>query len=433
MQVRIERSGNLCKMEPWVTSLVDTLSFTRMDRVVESKGDSFKTRKTPFRTVREKLYSVKDGVGYFPGGVMYRVTQHLKQKGIAINYVDNRDLAKLMPEPNFAAVDKLREDQPETLIAIATNHCGTVVCNTGWGKSFLIKQICLMYPTLKIVIVSPGRDDITNIYDRLKPAFVDGTVGMIGAGKKDSSERRIICTTVSSIMHADLKGCDMLMFDEVHACGYNQVADALRWVDDARMFGFTATPTGRSDGCEMITESFFGPIIAEFDYEDSVAKGTATPIEVWLYEVKGRPTGKKVPHAKKRAAYWRNNIRNLMIGYLASQVPADEQALIMVETIEHGMYLKRLLPDYTFVYGNISKDEYLNYVHLGFTDDAKINPKARDNFKQDFASGKLKKVIATGVWKQAVKSAPLVRNYKVKKYSSNCWDPSMRQSAAKCY
>lgn len=404
MPVIIERSGNLCSIKPWLPSLITDLSFTRMDKIDMTKLSPLERRKTksPFKSVKEKLYKVVDDVGYFPGGVLHRVLTHLQARGIQHTYTDHRDLAGLMPAPNFAVVEKLRADQPETLVKIASELCGTIVCNTGWGKSFLIKQICLMYPTLKIVIISPGRDEITNVYDRLVPTFPLGTVGLIGAGKKDSSDRRIICTTTKSMLYADLRGCDLVLFDEVHAVGYNQVSDALLWVDKARMFGFTASPEGRSDQSEMIIEAYFGPIIAEFEYEDSVAKGTASPIEVHLYEVKGVPTGKKVPHAKKRAAYWRNNIRNLMAAYLASKIPEDEQVLIMVETVEHGMYLKRLLPDFTFVYGKLHHDEYINYVHQGFTKDPELKTKDRDTLKKQFASGELKRVIATGVWKQAV-------------------------------
>lgn len=404
MQVRIERSGNLCSINPWIPSLVRELSFTRIEKIDTTKMSHEERRKVkkPFKDIVEKLYTVRDNVGYFTGGVLHRVLTHLNVKGITYDYVDHRDLARLMPEPNFAAVEPLRADQPETLIKLATQNCGVIVCNTGWGKSFLIKQICLMYPTLKIVIIAPGSDEITNVYDRLTPAFPHGTVGLIGAGQKHSSDRRIVCTTTKSMMHADLQQCDLILFDEVHAVGWNQVADALRWVGDARMFGFTASPEGRSDQSEMIREAYFGPVIAEFEYEDSVQKGTASPIEVHLYEVRGVATGKKVPHAKKRAAYWRNNIRNLMISYLATTVPEDEQVLIIVETVEHGMYLKRLLPDFTFVYGNLDHADYVNYVHQGFIKDPELKRKDRDEFKKQFAEGTLKRVIATGVWKQAV-------------------------------
>jgi superfamily II DNA or RNA helicase len=91
-----------------------------------------------------------------------------------------------------------------------------------------------------------------------------------------------------------------------------------------------------------------------------------------------------------------------MIAYLASKVPDDEQVLIMVETVEHGMYLKRLLPEFTFVYGNINPTEYHDYKRDGFTGDDPLKPKDRNRLKQEFAEGTLKKVISTTVWKQAV-------------------------------
>jgi superfamily II DNA or RNA helicase len=154
----------------------------------------------------------------------------------------------------------------------------------------------------------------------------------------------------------------------------------------------------------MIMEAFFGPVIANFSYQDSVEKGTATPIEVWMYETDGpRITGKQIA-TKKRYAYWRNAYRNALIATVSAQIPEDEQVLIMVETTEHAMYLKRLLPEYTLVYGDSLKEDDMNeYVSKGFlAKQSRLTPADRKELRDKFKDGSLKRVIATTVWKQAV-------------------------------
>lgn len=397
MRYRIERSGNLCSIKPWKQDLAGVLSFFRMERAVGKNG------KARMKRVGERLYSVQDSVGYFPGGVLHRVIEALKGSSDDVEYIDFRDMASLKPDPSFERVEPLRAGQPEVLATIASSDCGIIVCNTGWGKSFLIKQICAMYPSLKIVVASPGRSEILNIYERLEPFFPTGTVGLIGCGRHDSPERRIICTTAASILGSDLKGCDLLLFDEVHACGYNKLAESLKWVQDARMFGFTASPEGRHDGCEMIMEAFFGPIIADFDYGDSVKKGTATPIEVWMYEVQGPLLNQNSDVSKKRWGFWRNNNRNMTVAEIARKViPAEDQTLVMVETVEHAMYLKRAMPEFELVYGNITNDSFDDYKEKGFVTGDPVTSKQRTALRKRFESGELLKVIATGVWKQAV-------------------------------
>jgi superfamily II DNA or RNA helicase len=299
--------------------------------------------------VVEHLYFLSEDKqeGFFPAGLLPDVQRYLQEHGLKFLLADHRDLAHLFPQPDFSVLDPLRDGQEEVILALCQNDRGIIVCSTGFGKSFIVRQLCKMYPGLKIVITTPGRDDVRNMWSELNAIMPARAVGMIGGGRNDSPNHRITVCTNKSLKKADLEHCDLFIFDEVHACGHNDVADCLAWVRNARMYGFTASPKGRSDNAEKVIEALFGNVIAEFNYREAMEKGLVAPIEVWEYTAGGRPIDAVMQASKRRWGYWRNKERNRLIADVAGQFPEDEQVLILVETIEHLMYLKKLLPEFT--------------------------------------------------------------------------------------
>lgn len=182
--------------------------------------------------------------------------------------------------------------------------------------------------------------------------------------------------------------------------------NSLAHLGESRIYGFTATPVGRGDRTDKLMEAVFGPVIFEMTYQESQAVGNVSPIEVFIYDIgeqKIETTRFDSFISKKRKLYWRNTERNLSIACLARALPEDEQVLIMVETIDHIIHLATYLPEYTLVIGgtdDIMKRAKSSRVKIRNT--IADNNKARQQVYQDFQSGKIKKVLCTGVWKQAV-------------------------------
>jgi superfamily II DNA or RNA helicase len=174
----------------------------------------------------------------------------------------------------------------------------------------------------------------------------------------------------------------MTYLDEVHAVGANQAGDYLAYAQDARRFGFTASPV-RGDGTGIVMEAMFGPVLAEIPYDDAVRDGLVVPLEVHMLPVGGQIAERETPVANKRWAYWRNRYRNRVIADTARMLPADEQVLIMVETLEHAQNLKALLPDYALVHYDMPAKEL-------------------DRLRHEFGAGTLLRAIATTTWKEGV-------------------------------
>ncbi len=453
MTCSIERVGNLCRIDVWPHELADILTYKRMVGGFGA-GPGGRRKKPTF--VKERVYEVhQDGSATFPSGVLHRVRAFLAARHVPVTLIDKRDRKALKPIPDFDRIEKLRSGQDSLLLAVARCDEGIIVGGTGIGKSFIIEQICRMYPTLRIIIVSSRLSVVKQLYQNIRNKLAPGAVGIIFGGKNEGAHHRITVVSAGSIMKADLQGCDLLLYDEAHNVGCNNIGSLLGHVQKGRRIGFTASPS-RGDGTRIAMEAIFGPIIGEIPYDEAVTRGLVVPIEVLVYTVEGYVKQKKLRYINLRRGYWRNEKRNQLIAAIARQIPDEEQTLIITDTLEHACYLRQYLPNYTLVhYGNVSSR--IETLRLGWSPDGwkeyapghvrdnkwehigefptyedlceampmpeqgryatvkledrilgvpistyEIKPKAGDELKRRFASGELKKVVATTTWKEGV-------------------------------
>lgn len=167
----------------------------------------------------------------------------------------------------------------------------------------------------------------------------------------------------------------------------------------ARRFGFTATPEGRFDGADAKMEAVFGPRLYFMSYQEAQQLGMVLPIRVeWLPIHMDNPAPDAKGVIKDRLGIWRNHVRHAVIAERLRQVPPDEQVLILVETIEHGAYLKHHLPDYRLVYSNCNPTDYQNYLRMGYLnehDDPYVTDYHRAQYREAFEDRRLLRAIAT--------------------------------------
>lgn len=396
MDVTLTRSGPLVRLSPWVTDIEPLLSYDYSS----FDGSSHETKI---------LYHLVDGAGYFPSGFQKTVRETLARMGHRTEFIDERDRARLYQPFQWELVSELRSGQKEVLESILAHDHGVVVCATGFGKSFLIGELVRGMPNSRFIISAPGISETRNLHDRLKGIVPPEELSMLGAGSKDSPDRRVVVTTSKSAYKADFLKADFFLCDEVHMCGHNMFSTMLMAnLGDSRNYGFTATPKGRSDRSDRIIEAIFGPQIATFNYSDCVASGNVVPIDVVFWQVPGdipstdsRYGSKMV--INKRRFYWRNEVRNLTVATVARDLPDDEQVLIMVENIDHMLHLAELLPDYTLVYGaGNDLEARARSLRKRIDNPHTDTPEKFEQIYRGFKEGSVRKVISTGVYKQGV-------------------------------
>ena len=222
-------------------------------------------------------------------------------------------------------------------------------------NSFIIKCLTSLYPNARFVICTEAASVVSSLYEQLCAVHGKSNVGLIKAGTKScEEEKRIQVSTTKSILRSQIRTCDILLFDEVHNCGNNQITELLmNNVDHARMFGFTAS-LWRGDKAEDLIKGLFGDVITEVSYQEAVDHNMVVPIKAIMVPCKTRE--KQVTDSMmldKRFNYVCNYGRNELIADIAADIPEDEQVLIMVSTFEHAVRLHELpkLSGFTVCHG----------------------------------------------------------------------------------
>lgn len=430
ISVDIKRCGNLLE----ITAMPDLYkylspSLTYNHRTFFQGAELYKrkalARKEPHRRINpdfeitpKKLYQITDGKLYCAAGLKARIVTLLSSSKIPYTYTDLRkkvlkeaDYERLLEYPEL----DLRYKQADVLSTIDACDGGIFHAPTGYGKTFLMILLTVVYPTSRILIISPGIDLLKSTYERLI-MYAPGNVGRVGNGKLETSERITLCS-VDSLHKVDLGWYHLIVGDEVHAFATDARAKNLcATYTDAKFIGFTASPNMRADGADAIIESIFGPVLLKIDYSEAVQAGSVAKINTVFVNV---PKTEESPNVtgemwqRKRSAYWCNHQRNSLIASACSRIPdylkqSNPQMLIMVETVEHIYELRQYLPGWEVVYANMQDGEFnslrMRLISRGLLEESEpvMTLERRTWLLKEFEAGRLKKVIANKCWKQGI-------------------------------
>jgi superfamily II DNA or RNA helicase len=296
-----------------------------------------------------------------------------------------------------------RAKQDECLINISSHECGIIQAPTGFGKGTLIAMVCLLYPNAKIHVITPSKDLVEKTVATLLRYLPN--IGQVGCNKK-----RLERVTVFSAdsLHLSDGDADIILADEIHELAAPTYAENLAKYRFSRNFGFSATPEGRADGADANLESLFGEKIFVLTYPEAVALNLVVPIIVeWLdIRLPDNPAAGKQDTPKKRWGIWRNELRNKILADRINSIDPDDQTLVLVETVEHLMFLRSLLPDFEACYSEqgLTSSDVRMYRKWGLMgpNEEPITTKQREHLRKSFEQGKIKKAIATSVWATGV-------------------------------
>lgn len=335
-------------------------------------------------------------------GFLNRITRTFNERGVTVLYKD------VSPKPNpktfspyLHLVDNkftFRPRQKECLEKILRNRSGIINAPTAFGKGAMICMVALALPYARIFVTTRRVAVVETLCERLSKIFPN--VGQIGGGVSRMGER--ITVVSGDSLHRVTGEVDVLLVDEVHEYGADTYSSELAKFKHTRMYGFSASPKGRFDGTDLRIEALFGPQIFHMTYQEAVELGLVVPIRVdWLdVPMDINPVeGCTNDVLRKRIAIWTNDERNDIIAEKAKAYP-NQQVLILVDTLEHAVNLKKRLPDFSVVYATAEESDLRKYRRDGLIDESfpVLNKKKRKELKEQYERGELKHVIATGVW-----------------------------------
>ncbi len=300
---------------------------------------------------------------------------------------------------------EFRPHQEDCLVAIAKRiQCrlgGIIDAVPAFGKTALIAMLCVLYDKAKIDIITTGSDLVTDICKNV--IKYDPRVGQQGCGR--NIEDRITVYSSSSIHYSNFDA-DIVFADEVHLLLTEKRRKYVAQYDHAAMFGFSATPHQRLDNASKCAEALFGPVIFRINWKDATASKLVVPITVYWQDVaceKNPIEGIDDLLMRKRHGYWRNKDRNIKIAEVAQEFyDQGLQVLILVDTIEHVLRIKKLLPEFEVCYSDASNSSK-KFEKQGLLDGIPPMTKSRrQTLKRQFESRKLMGVIANSVWATGV-------------------------------
>ena len=342
-------------------------------------------------------------------GFMHRVKRTLREAGWKYTIHDERTP---FPKPDFAAACKgLYDHQVECAYTAIQSGGGVVACPTGWGKTHIIKAIVSAFApadlqargTPLVVVTTPDKDITAKDYEDLKNMLPDREVGLVMSGyNRFSDDVQVI--TLDSLHRLNPDEIGIVIVDEVHAAVSDKRTESLLAMRRAARWGVSATPSGRFDGRDLVTEGVFGPVVYTRSYSEGVKDGALVPIKVYWVECPEPSVGlERYERFVTRAGRYRhavthNEARNALIGDIIKRTPVTKQTLCIMQFLQQmNMLFPHCGDGVDIVHAETDAVEIARMKNL-----YAVTPKERRDIYQRMRTGSIRKILSTYVYKQGV-------------------------------
>ena len=288
----------------------------------------------------------------------YDVRDYRLDTGVEVHY----------PWKDSQSAINLRDFQQEAVNIAKQNWRGIINFATGLGKTKT--AICLIREIKrKTLVVCPSKSIAKQFKEELEERFGTRKVGFIGDGTFKPSDITVgIAATVNNnIEKIKTWNLGLIIFDEAHhtpATTFYSIAKDLG--DTGRIYGLTAT-SYRSDGKDIFIQAGCGSILIERDIKWGVDnEWLAKP---YFLVRKVETVGNDFPDDKLKS--YKAHVLNSkeMTARIEkdalAMIAAGKSTLILVDQVEHGEALAKVLK-VPFAQGEDKQsEEYINQLNKG--------------------------------------------------------------------
>lgn len=340
-------------------------------------------------------------------GFAHKVLEYCRNAGIQYELIDARTP---FPVPDYEKAFKgLRPYQVPLVRKLLSSGGGILQAGTGTGKTAISAALIRAFDRADLfsrktplcVFACPDRDINRKNWEEFHRWLPDREIGLIMSGTSHKPSDDVICCTIDSLDNIDPESVGVLIVDEMHSTASTSRAEKVAQFAKAIKWGVSATATGRFDGADLVSEGLFGPIVAEFTYQDGIKSGALVPITVYWIDAP-EPTIGLMPYSnlktrdsKIRHGSLANEDFAQMVADILNATPPELQTLCMVQFIEQMSRIHKKCTNTQFVHGETNHDK-LNL----FTTLTAIKPKERKAIYDQFKNGDIRSIISTYVWKQ---------------------------------
>jgi superfamily II DNA or RNA helicase len=347
-------------------------------------------KKKTTRTTRRE-YEIGEPVGslkvvHTHQGYWAEAVAFVAARGIPYELVDLRPEDNL-PLPKLGLMKNLRFSQRSLLETGLLKRCsGIFDWPTRYGKSSGMRAIIQAFPEVDTLYIVPGVDLLGQTVEELKKAFPDKDIKQIGGGSRVRYQSRELTVCSADSLHKlDPGPPRLILSDEPHSMMSDSREESLLRFDNARKYGFTATPEGRFDGKDRLLTGIFGPVISRIAYKEAVAETAVEQITVMMIEWPLDPNPGMDRDRAYRDLFFQHELILRCARYLCNEVlPPHWQTLFFIKSEKQAELLQERMGEVSIAMAK----------RLSKTERAALTSRVRDNH--------ISRVICSDIYVQGV-------------------------------
>ena len=325
----------------------------------------------------------------------------VKLVGKNMDVLEIEDLRTPMPEPDWAAVKKikLRDYQKEPVLDLlfkGRDDSGVVNACGGAGKTHIQAVTYAAWNQFNTILAIPLKQVVLQTYEKFKTFFPDKHIGIVGDGKNDISND-ITITTFRSLQSCALEKCQMLLVDEMQSAGQETFQNCLKQMKPYRMFGFSATTEGIFNNTDKLLKGMFGEDLIYFPYEDGEAAGAVVPGMVYMIKMPENLIMDNYSSFEGKFKYGikRCDKRNELIGKACALIPKEWQTIVFIDHVkDHLVPMYKYMPkDTRYLHRESSKKNVGAFA---------LTPKQQNKAIEEFSNNEFQILIASDAFRAGV-------------------------------
>ena len=340
---------------------------------------TYQTKFFNSRTKRWK-YEKHDLIDYTSNSIYTGLVPYIQDNINASLVVDQRIFPTIELQVPELSID-LFDYQMDYLSKALQERRMIVKSSTGSGKSVILAAIISALRSVPALILAPNKSIMAQLRVEL-PKLIPGLdLGQISGEKKDIQHQCVIglAGSLLKLSIQEIQRFKVLLVDEVHTVAAQQAHDVILNQNAPYRFGFSATPTGRSDGKDLVVQGLIGPIVELIDRKTLVSQGYLAHTGVKFH--RGAWEGNY--HVLEDLLVVNNPLRNDLIKKIVDNSKASS-VLILVRRIDHGEILQKMFGSKSiFISGEDGSD-------------------IREEVRQGVKNGKYKILIASKIFSAGI-------------------------------
>ena len=263
-------------------------------------------------------------------------------------------------EINFEGGVSLRPYQLEAVRKAVNFHRGVIRIATNGGKTEVAAGIIQILKVPKTIVLVPRKELMFQTQKRLQERL-GISVGVLGANQTDTDHNVVVC--MFQTLHRRLQGkvfkrwinqIELVIGDECHFSQASTYEKCITKIPSKYKIGMSGTPWPTSDRSAKLTVTgLFGPLLVDVTNKELMDSGVSVRPNIFMPVLRTRTVVASFYDYAYEQAVLKNPVRNRVIAGIAQGlVKSGRQTLIMVNTVEQGKILKRVMPWATFAHAS---------------------------------------------------------------------------------